>query len=154
MLTFAFLGFIFSTRKAILFLNSLNPFQGLIVYYIFLFITLEILQWFGLIVGGVKMQSIKQTIGELLIIFAFFIVVDFESEWVAIVVGEEEHKKKDYPIVYTQAEDGAVFYLWKTYVTSDPNKARLLTYVFTPALLVGIGFILTGGKTIQRSLLG
>ena len=95
MLTFALLGFIFSTRKAILFLNSLNPFQGLIVYYIFLFIILEILQWFGLIVGGVKMQSIKQTIGELLIIFAFFIVVDFESEWVAIVVGEEEHKKKD-----------------------------------------------------------
>ena len=151
---FAILGYVFSTRRFIRFLNGLNPFQGLLFYYLQLFVTLEVLQYFGLVVGGVKMQSLTQTLGELMIIFAFFIIVDQESAWVAYVVGEEEGKKKDYPVVYTQAEDGAVYYLWSTYVTSNPETARLLTFVVTPAVLVVAGLFLTGGKAVRRELLG
>lgn len=150
---FALLGYLFSSRKLILFLNSLNPFQGLLFYYLQLFVTLEVLQYFGLVIGGVKMQSLTQTIGELLMVFAFFIIVDQESAWVAYVVGENEGKTKDYPVVYTQAEDGAVYYLWSTYVTSNPETARLLTFVVTPTVLVVLGLLLTGGKTVRRELL-
>lgn len=152
-IVFAILGYVFSSRQLIRFLNTLNPFQGLLFYYVQLFVTLEVLQYFGLIIGGVKMQSLTQTLGELMIVFAFFIIVDQESEWVAYVVGEEEGKKKDYPVVYTQAEDGAIYYLWSTYVTSNPETARLLTFVITPALLVAIGLYLTGGKSVRRELL-
>jgi len=152
-IAFALLGFLFSTKKMIIALNSLSPIKGLIVYYFILFITLEILQWFGLIIGGVKIQNIRQTIGELLIIFAFFVIVDYESEWVAYVIGENEGKKKDYPVIYTQAEDGAVYYMWITYVTKNPEIARLLTYVLTPAVLVAMGFMLTGGGGIKREWL-
>lgn len=134
----------------IIFLNNLTPIKGLIFYYILLFVTLEILQWFGLVVGGIKMQSLRQTLGELFIIFSFFIIVDFESAWIAYVVGENEGKKKDYPIIYTQAEDGAIYYMWTTYVTSNPEIARILTYVLTPSILVSIGFFLTGGSNIKR----
>ena len=152
-IAFAVLGYIFSSRQFIRFLNNLNPFQGLLFYYLQLFVTLEILQWFGLIIGGVKMTSLVQTIGELIIVFAFFIIVDQESAWVAQVVGEEEGKKKDYPVIYTQAEDGAVYYLWSTYVTKDPDTARLLTFVLTPAVMVAVGLYLTSGQAIRRDLL-
>lgn len=150
---FALIGYLFSSRKFILFLNSLNPFQGLLFYYLQLFVTLEVLQYFGLVVGGVKMTSLTQTIGELLMVFAFFILVDQESAWVAHVVGEPEGKDKDYPVVYTQAEDGAVYYLWTTYVVKDPDVARILTFVVTPLVLVSLGLYLTGGKSVRRDLL-
>lgn len=151
--TFGVLGYLFSSRSFILFLNRLNPFQGLLFYYLQLFVTLELLQYFGLVIGGVKMTSLFQTLGELFIIFAFFILVDQESAWVAYVVGQEEGKKKDYPVVYTQAEDGAVYYLWSTYVTKDPDMARFLTFVLTPIVLVSIGLYLTGGAKVRRELL-
>jgi len=152
-LAFAVFGYLFSSRQFILFLNRLNPFQGLLFYYLQLFVTLEVLQYFGLVIGGVKMQSITQTIGELMIVFAFFILVDQESAWVAYVIGEDEGKKKDYPVVYTQAEDGAVYYLWSTYVTNNPDTARMLTFVVTPVVLVAIGLYLTGGAKVRRELL-
>jgi len=151
-IAFAIIGYIFSSRAFILFLNNLNPFQGLLFYYLQLFVTLEILQYFGLVIGGIKMQSVIQTIGELAIVFAFFILVDQESAWVAYVIGEDEGKKKDFPVVYTQAEDGAVYYLWNTYVTNDPDTARILTFVVTPAILVGLGLYLTGGAKVRRDL--
>lgn len=150
---FALLGYLFSSRKFILFLNDLSPFQGLLFYYLQLFVVLEILQYFGLVIAGVKMTSPLQTLGELLIIFAFFILVDQESAWVAQVVGDQEGKKKDYPIVYTQSEDGAVYYLWSTYVTKSPETARFLTFVVTPVVLVAIGLYLTGGAKVRRDLL-
>ena len=151
---FAVIGYLFSSRQFILFLNRMNPFQGLLFYYLQLFVTLEVLQAFGLVIGGVKLQSLTQTLGELLMVFAFFILVDQESAWVAHVTGEPEGKDKDYPVVYTQAEDGAVYYLWTTYVTSNPDVARILTFVVTPAVFVAIGLVLTGGKAVRRDLLG
>jgi hypothetical protein len=151
---FALLGWLFSSRKFILFLNQLNPFQGLLFYYLQIFLTLEVLQYFGLIIGGVRMTSLTQTLGELMMIFAFFIIVDNESEWIQIVVGENTKEKQNCPKVYLQAEDGATYYLWKTYVTKNEEVLRLLTFVVTPAILVGLGLYLTGGAKLRRELLG
>lgn len=151
--TFALLGWIFSSRKFILFLNKLNPIQGLIFYYFQIFVTLEVLQYFGLVIGGVRMTSFSQTFGELLIIFAFFVLVNNESDWVQIVVGEDTHQKQVCPRVYTQAEDGAAFYFWKTYVTDNEEVARTLTFVVTPVILVGLGLYLTGGRAVRRDFL-
>jgi len=153
MIAFAVIGLVFSSRQFILTLNRLNPVQGLLVYYTYLFLALEFLRWLGLVIGGVKMTSITQTLGELMIVFAFFIIVDFESEWVAHVVGESEGKKKDYPVVYTQSEDGSVYYLWKTFVTDNPDLLRIFTFVLTPAVLVGFGLYLTGNGKIRRELI-
>lgn len=153
-LAFAVLGYIFSSRWFILFLNKLNPIQGLLFYYLQLFITLEILQWFGLVIGGVKINTTLQTIGELLVVFAFFILVDNESEWVKTVVGEETKEEQRCPKVYLQAEDGATYYLWKTLTGAPPDTIRLLTFVLTPAILVTVGLYLTGGAALRRDLLG
>jgi hypothetical protein len=170
-MTFAFLGFLFSSRPLILALNTLNPFQGLIVYYTIIFITLEIMQYFGLIIGGIKMGSFTQTLGELMIIFAYFIIFDMESAWIQEVVNEarggssskSSHDKKkesqdtslgdqalDCPNVYLQAEDGATYYLVGLLV-KNKEYARYITFVGVPAVLAFVGLWLTRGR-VYRSM--
>lgn len=167
-LTFAALGFIFSSRPLILTLNTLNPFQGLVVYYTIIFITLEVLQYFGLIIGGIKIGSFTQTLGEMMIIFAYFIIFDMESAWIQDVVNEsrgnnETVTKKasrkdtslgdqalDCPNVYLQAEDGATYYLVGR-VVANKEHARYITFVLIPALLAAAGLWLTRGR-VYRSM--
>ena len=86
-------------------------------------------------------------------IFAFFIIVDNESEWIQVVVGEEKKEEQNCPKVYLQAEDGATYYFWKSLTGASSDTLRLLTFVLTPALLVSIGLFLTGGKSVRRDLL-
>ena len=162
-LTFAFLGFLFSSRPLILAMNSLNPFQGLVVYYSIIFITLEVLQYFGLIIGGIKMGAMTQTLGELMIIFAYFIIFDMESAWIQEVVNEErggskkERTKKDTslgnqaldcPNVYLQAEDGATYYLVGLLV-KNKEYARYVTFILIPAVLSFVGLWLTRGRVYR-----
>lgn len=162
--TFAFLGFIFSSRSIILGMNNLNPFQGLLVYYAIIFVTLEIMQYFGLIIGGIRVSSSWQTLGELMIIFAYFIIFNMESAWIQDVVDEArpEHEKKkkekdtslgnqtlDCPNIYLQAEDGATFYLIGQFV-KNKETTRYITFVIIPALLAFIGIYLTRGKIYRN----
>lgn len=149
--TFAVIGYLFSARRFISFLNTLTPTQGLIFYYFQLFVTLEVLQYLGLVVGGVKISTSMQTIGELLVIFAFFILVDQESRWIQVVIGEETKQEQRCPQLYLQSEDGATFEFWSRWF--EPDTARILTFVVTPAILVALGTYLMGFRRIQRHLL-
>lgn len=135
--TIAVLGFVFSTRQWILFLDSLTPATGLVIYYAIIFTCLYLLSRAGLIIYKFRIKSVVQVLGCVLITFAFFIITDWESMYIAIVTG----KSTDISNVYLQAEDGAVWYLWSQ-LTSNVEFLRLLTYVFTPALLTFIGVLL------------
>lgn len=150
---FALIGVLLSSRKYILFMNGLNPMAGLIVYYAQIFVTLEALQYFGLIVGGVRQNTLWHTLGEMMIIFAFFVIVNLESKWVQIVVGEETKQEQNCPRVYIQAEDGATFYVWNVLLGFSNETSRWLTFVITPTILVLAGMTLTSGKPIQRDML-
>jgi len=168
-LTFAALGFLFSSRPILLWFNSLNPIQGMLAYYSIIFLTLEIMQLFGLIIGGVQMASITQTLGEVFIIFAYFIIFDMTSGWVQEVVKEDqekrgvkkEDKKKDIstslggqalecPNIYLQAEDGATFFTISQFV-KNKEHARYITFVVIPAMFAFTGIVLTRGK-VMRSM--
>lgn len=151
---FALIGWLLSSRAYILFLNRLTPTQGLLVYYLQIFLVLETLQWFGLVVGGVRQQSILQTLGEMMILFAFFVIVDFESKWVQVVVGEETKQEQNCPVIYIQSEDGALYYMWNTLLGFPEEASRLLTFVISPAVLVFAGVAFTSGRPIQRAFLG
>lgn len=150
-LAFATLGYLFSSRTLITFLNGLTPFQGLVFYYVQLFVTLEVLQRMGLVIGGVKMTSPYQTIGELIIIFAFFILVVQKSQWVEHVIEEQTGQPQNYPVIFVHSEDGATYAFWRMF--AGPDTARILTFVVTPAILVAIGTYLMGFRRIQRHLL-
>ena len=78
------------------------------------------------------MQSFRQTIGEIFIIFSFFILFNFESEYVQYVVNKENIPKCTQ--VYTQSEDGTVYYLVNKFV-KDPRKSRIITFVIIPFTL-------------------
>jgi len=136
-ITIAFLGFAFSTRQWVLFLDKFDPFTGLLIYYIILYVALFALSRAGLIIWKFRIKDPVQVLGALLITMAFFITVDWESPWIQIVTG----KMGDVSNVLYQAEDGAFWYLW-SFVTNNPELLRLLTYVLTPFILTFIGVLL------------
>ena len=140
----AFMGFILSSHQWILFLSGLTPLEGLIIYYIILYVTLYILSQLGLVVLGIKIKEPLQTFGLLLITFAFFIVVDWESAYVQYVtIGSLEGASP----VFLQSEDGAVFWVWEQLLPAAPVETwRILTYVLTPFILTLIGGLLASEK--------
>lgn len=143
---FACIGFLVSTKSWLLFLDTLNPAQGLAVYYFIVFITISVLQYFGLVIGGQKMQSFRQTIGEILIIFSFFILFNFESQYVQWVVDKSKNNtSSNCTTVYDQSEDGATYYLVNSSINS-PEKSRYITFVIIPFILTLIGVMLVQEK--------
>jgi len=140
----AVLGFVFSSRQWLLFLDGLNPFQGLIVYYLILYVCLYVLSRLDLVVFGFKIKEPLQTFGLLLITFAFFVCVDWESPYVQFVTGRSVENVS--PVLF-QAEDGAVWFLWQNAVPwANVETLRLLTYVATPLILALIGGLLVSEK--------
>jgi hypothetical protein len=141
---FALIGFLLSTRRWILFLNRLSPVKGLIVYYTLVTITVMILEYFGLVIGDQKFTSINHTIGSIMIIFSYFILVNWESCYINMVVNNK-CDDKEMSNIFVQSEDGSVYYLWSK-LTTDLNKLRYLTYVLTPFVLSFIGGMLITEK--------
>ena len=139
---FALIGYLFTTKKMILFLNTLTPFQGLLFYYFQLFTIINVLQCFGLVIGSYKMTTISQSIGELLIIFSFFIIVNFESYFVQWSVDsntkKDENKSKNCTTIYLQSEDGATYDLVDGYL-NNPPLSRIITFIVVPFVLTFLG---------------
>lgn len=132
---FAIMGFIFTTRTWLKTLDKLNPIYGLIIYYIIITSFVILLEYFGLVISGIKYSTSWQTIGTILIIFSFFIVVSWESCYVNTIT---KGNCDDVSNVYLQSEDGAVYYFW-SYFTDNLSARRILTYVVTPFILTIIG---------------
>jgi len=143
-IAFALLGAAFSSREWILFLDGLNPLQGLIFYYVIIFVSIYVLSRLDLVVLGFRIKGLAQTLGLTLITFAFFIIVDWESPYIQVVTGRPVEAVSP---VYFQCEDGAVWYAWSQLLPTAPTETlRLLTYVFTPLLLALLGGLLVSEK--------
>ncbi len=140
-LVFALLGFLFSTRKWLLFMDSLNPFTGLIIYYTIVTITIIVLEYFGLVIGGTKFSSISHTIGTVLIIFSFFIIFNWESCYVNYVTKGGCDNVSN---VYLQSEDGALNFLFLKFFSQETS--RILTYIVSPFVLTCLGMYLITDK--------
>lgn len=145
-IVFGILGFLFSMREWILFLDSLNPFQGLVVYYIILYVSLLILSKLGLIIYKFKIENPIQVFGALLITFSFFIIVDWESPYIQAITGRS-YDTNAISQVYFQCEDGAVWWVYENiFKITDIGMLRILTYVITPFILSLIGALLISRK--------
>jgi hypothetical protein len=144
-LAFGIIGFLFSTKAWLIFINKLNPIIGLVMYYIILIMVIVLLEHFGLIVSGLKLDTISHTIGLILIVFAFFITMDWQSCYVRAITNNP--CKKD--TIYLQTEDGLVYYLWSR-VFTNLEVLRIMTYVITPMVLALIGtFLITDDPHIS-----
>lgn len=144
----AALGFILSSRSWIQWLDQLTPLEGFIVYYIILYACLYVLSRLDLVVFGVRIKDPIQTLGLLMLTFAFFICVDWESPWVDVVT---RGGYVNISSVHYQAEDGAAWWFWQQMMPSaDFETLRIMTYVVTPLILGVLGGLLTRGKPRLR----
>jgi hypothetical protein len=139
---FAGLGYLFSMPSYIKFLNRQTPLRGLLIYYFIIFTVIIVLEHIGLIINGTRFDSFRQGLGTILIIFSFFILVDWESCYInQILHNGEECNYSQFNTVYLQSEDGAVYSL-ASMLTKNVQYRRLLTYVLAPFLLTLIGLLI------------
>jgi hypothetical protein len=136
------LGFIFSTRSSLQWFDKLDPFTGLIVYYLIIFIAVFLLSKAGLVISYIRFGTLAQTIGVLLIIFSFNIVTDYESCYQnEILKGSCENISN----IYFQSEDGSIYYFMSKF-TDDIQVKRIFTYLITPFILTLLGALLIEQK--------
>lgn len=139
----AVLGWLFTTKPFLMFLDRRSPATGLLVYYACLTAAVYGLQLLGLSVAGTPHTTIRQLVGTMLVLFAFFIVVDWESCYVQTITKGSCDEVSN---VYLSAEDGATYWGWsKLLPRASPDTLRLLTYVLVPFVLALLGSYLIRG---------
>jgi len=139
----AIMGFAFTTRPYILWLNSLSPFAGLLIYEIILYGALYTMSRMHLSLGHIEIKDWSQTIGLWLIQYAFFVTINLTSQYVQWVIDGSVTA----PNIFLQSEDGAAFWLFQQILPfASMDALRILTYVITPFILVMIGGYLVRGK--------
>jgi len=140
----AALGFLFTMREMILFLNGLSPIEGLAVYYVIVYLALFILSRMDLVIFGFKIKNVTQTIGLTIITFAFFITVNWTSPYIQYVTTGSVQGASN---IFYESEDGAMWYLWSLLLpTVGAEVIRILTYVVSPFLLALLGGLLVSGR--------
>lgn len=141
-LVFSLLGFLLTTRLLLNTLEGLNVFLGFIVYYAIIFLTIFVLSKLDLVIFGFKIDNLAQKIGLVLITFAFFILVNWESPYVNIVThGTAENVSS----IYFMSEDGITWAFWDM-IFNNIQAIRVLTFIVTPFLLTLLGGLLVSEK--------
>lgn len=135
---FAIIGYLVTTKRFIAFLNSLDPLQGLLVYYIAVVTVIILLEHFGLIIAGIHFTSMKQLIGTIMISFSIFIVLIWSNCYVAEV---SQGSCSGFAHIYLNTESGATYYLWSK-LTDNIELRRILTFVISPFILSLFGLLL------------
>jgi len=121
-IAFFVLWFVFSSDSWILFLDSLTPFKGLLVYYVIIFISMFVLSKLGLIILNIKVKNFWQVLGTTIIFFCFFVIFNFENPNVQYISRGNFDQCSQ---VFFQSEDGVLWNFWSG-ITSDITKIKLL----------------------------
>lgn len=148
---FAVMGFLFSLRGFLLWLNKLTPWQGLLIYYVIVFVFLFGISRAGLISfidnSNSILRNIVQVAGIVLIVFSFGIVFNWTSAYIQYVA---TGSFSTVSVIYLMSEDGSIWYLWSLLIpltsTLKIQLVRVLTFVLTPFLLTFIGGLMIKGK--------
>jgi len=137
----ALLGFIFSSRPFIKYLAlQSSPVIGFTIYYCVLFAITMVLAYLGFSVFNIQIKNVLQVIGTLMIVFSFFIVINWESQYVQYV---DKGTVEGASNVFYSSEDGITFWVWHDIAgINDMNKVRILTFIITPFILTLLGGLL------------
>lgn len=130
---FAFLGFIFTTKVWLLWLNLQSPYIGFLVYYVIVYLSLFILSKLGLVVWKLEIKKPLQVLGAVLILFSFFLIFNWENPYVQLIsTGHLDGASQ----IFYGSEDGITWMFWTQTVGIDNiDIARILTFVLTPFVL-------------------
>ena len=143
-LIFGLLGYIFSKRSWIKFLDKLSPVQGLVVYYTIIYSSVYILSLTGLVIGNSRITNPIHALGIVLILFAYFVIFNWDSAYIDIVT-RNGYDTKATSDIYIQSEDGATFdFFYRKLKNAD--YARIATFIITPIVLTFIGSLMITEK--------
>ena len=137
---FGLIGYFFTSKLWLFFINSFNPTIGLIIYYIIITFVVKILECYHLIISSKQIVYNSQTIGIILIFYAYWILLSWQSCYLTEIQGKT-CESQNLSNIYLQSEDGALYYFFNHF-TNNMEISRWLTYVVTPMILAGIGFYL------------
>jgi hypothetical protein len=125
--TFAVLGFVFTSKQWLQWLNKYNPETGLIIKHTIILLSIYILAWSD---PYIKFVHHHQAIGVLLLYVTFVMIFNYQSEWIKDVKAEK---------VEEQTFDGVVYHRSKQIPNIEPQMARIVSFVIIPFILVIIG---------------
>lgn len=126
-------------------MNQLNPILAYAVYGAILYGAIALLSRFDLVIFGLKIKSIRQTIGAWLMTFVFFMEIDWTSGWVQwVVTGSTSGSAA---LLTNNSEDGVSWYIWSIILPwAPPPVLRWVVFVFWGVLLAVVGTVLLGER--------
>lgn len=125
--TFAILGFVFTSKQWLQFLNKYNPETGLIIKHSVILLSIYILAWSD---PYIKFVHHHQALGVLLLYMTFVLIFNYQSGWIKDVKAENVEK---------QTFDGVIYHRSKQIPNIEPQMARIVSFVIIPFILVIIG---------------
>jgi len=125
------LAILFTNKYWLLLLAKFNPAVGFLIYYIVVYASLVLMSYGGLIVFGVKIKNPIQILGSGMILFAFFMIFNWSSEYVKLVGADRA--------LWNNSEDGLIFYLWSLLIHPTSGNLWLLWFLAFPLTI----FIIT-----------
>ena len=125
--TFAVLGFVFTSKQWLQWLNKYNPETGLIIKHTVILLSIYILAWSD---PYIKFVHHHQAIGVLLLYMTFVLIFNYQSGWIKDIKADN---------VEDQTFDGVVYHRSKKIMNIEPQMARIISFVIIPFILVIIG---------------
>jgi hypothetical protein len=123
---FGVIGFLFTSRPWLNWLNTLTPEIGLLIKSLLVFGIVVALQG----IDGLIKLSNSQTLGVVLVYTAFIMIFNYQSKWI---------EESDSPNVELQTADGVVYHRARNLFNLNPEMARLVTFVVVPVIMVLVG---------------
>jgi len=125
--TFAVLGFVFTSKQWLQWLNKYNPETGIIIKHTVILLSIYILAWSD---PYIKFVHHHQAIGVLLLYVTFVMIFNYQSGWIKDIKAEN---------VEEQTIDGVVYHRSKQILNIEPQMARIVSFVIIPFILVIFG---------------
>lgn len=143
-------GLIMYSTTVIKWLDSVSLLTGYIFYQVIYFVSLYILSKHGLVLFGIRITSLKQTIGLFLITTAFLMTISWCSGYVQLIT----RSNQDISGVYLQTDDGLSWSYVTQYITkgvgdcaTNPNcSARIISFSIIPFFLALLGGYMVTGR--------
>lgn len=122
----ALLGFLFTSKPWLQWLNTLSPEGGLLVKNVIVFLSIYILHFFDRVVARPHMNAL----GILLMYTAFMMIFNYQSEWIS---------DNNFNRVGEQTLDGAAYHRMRSTFGLSPEMSRLVVFVVIPFVLFYAG---------------
>jgi Ca2+/Na+ antiporter len=123
----AALGFVFTSRPWLRWLNTLSPELGLFVKHVIILLSIVLISSLD---PSIKFAHHRQILGVLLLYVAFVMIFNYQSDWIQDANAED---------VGDQTVDGAIYHRSREVLKLSPDVSRLLTFVVVPFFLVLVG---------------